>query len=649
MRRWLFLLALLSCKSAPVTRAPPAPSPQQPAVEVQPTFAPQPARMLGEVSGAAALALDAPAFAALPRDQRLVAYQVALAGARGEQVAYDQGDRHNLGVVRLLRGILSRPYASPGLERIRAYARAVWLAHGLHDPRTGQKLLPAFTAAELRVAALAAKAAGADLGFGPTPLEYGLRALEGPIFDPQVEPRRTARGSDLPASATNLYEGVTLRDLAGFREQSQLNSRLVKEDGVLRERVYTLPASADALDAALPHAAPPQRALIEPLSAFLRRGSPDALREANRAFLELFGPLDFYLGFTDLSADPRGRKGMFASFVGVADPERTAALEAVAQAAPQLAQQLPVPLALNKAPVAEAVFLAAGSFAPLGALTLPLFVDERARMGAKTVFFSGADDAANELRARAVAVVAEPALAEELSRCLPQQRFAFIALRELVGRSRPVPKEPLLDRAALSEVRADLVATLLGPLPRIRELGLLPDARCQELWPQFIATQLFTGTASFEPGQRIDADLPRARALQLWWLTAKGALAERRAEGRRYFAVPDLSKFRASAAELLGLLQQIENHADTGRLADLFERHASRTDAQSLRELKARLRRRGSSVGNRAARAADRAGAARPRGGRCAPGAGGRPGRRRVARLGGPVRMGLRGWTLSLE
>jgi dipeptidyl-peptidase-3 len=588
MRRWLFLFALLACKSAPAPRVAAAPQPKA-ALRLTSPLAPQPARLLGEVSGAAVLALDAPSFAALTRDQRLVAYQVALAAQRGEPLTYDQGDRHNLAIVKLLRGILSRPHASPGLAPIRAYAREVWLAHGLHDPRTGQKLAPGFTASDLRTAALAAKASGAELGL--TSLEYGLRALEGAIFDSHVETRRTARGSDLPASATNLYEGVTARDLQSFKELSALNSRLVKDDGVLREKLSLLPAVADALDAAAMHSAPPQRALLDPLSAYLRHGSADSLRDANRALLEVSGPLDFFVGFLDLSADPRGRKAMFAGFVGLADPEETAWLQPLAQAAPRLAQLLPVPLSLNRPPQAEALFLASAAGSPLqDALTLPLWVDERARLGSRSIFFAAAAQAADELRAKAVAVLAEPALAAGLAACYPQQHQAFTALRELIGRARPTPREPLLDRGALVETRADLVANLLGPLPRIRELGLLPDARCQELWPQFAATQLFTSAVSLEAGQRIDGDGMRASALQLWWLTAKGALVERHDGSRRFLAVPDPARFRASLAELLGLLQQIENHADSARLADLFERHASKPDAQWLQELKSRLR-----------------------------------------------------------
>jgi dipeptidyl-peptidase-3 len=591
----LALLAVLGCKSPPPPKvAPPPPPPKPPAVQ-WPGRPPQPARLLGTIEGTAVLALDAPSLSSLPHDQRMLAWQVAQAAARGEAVAYDQGDRHNLAVVRLLRGILSRPHASSQavLDAIRSYARALWLFHGLHDPATGHKLRPAFTAANLRSAALAARAAGADLGL--LSVEYGLRNLEAVIFDPQVDGRRTARGSDLPASAVNLYQGVQLRDLAAFREEAPLSSRLTKEGAALREVPYVLPAVARGLDAALPFSAPPQRMLLERLAAFFGSGSAEAFRAATAAYLEVRAPVEFSLGFLDLSADPRGRKGLFAGYVGVRDAQRTADLLPVAQAAPDLARLLPVPMASAPPPAAAAVALAASSGALAldpDALTLPPSPEERARMGAKTVFFAAAQDAANELRERAVTALADPAVAGDLGRCLPQQRFAFSALRELVGRSRLPRREPLLDQATLAEVRADLVAHLLAPLPRVRELGLLPDLRCQELWPHFAAAQLALSLLGLEPGERIDGDLERARALQLFWLTAKGGLSVRHDEDLRVPAPADPTKLHAAEAELLGLLQQIETHGDSARLADLLERHASRAEPW-IAEATARLRKAG--------------------------------------------------------
>src|SRR5262249_57910581 len=100
---------------------------------------------------------------------------------------------------------------------------------------TGGREGPRFTASDLRVAALAAQAAGADLGNGTISLELVLRALDAPLFDPRLDPLRTSHAGDLPASAVNVYSGVSQKDLRGFHERYPLNSRLVKQNHALVE------------------------------------------------------------------------------------------------------------------------------------------------------------------------------------------------------------------------------------------------------------------------------------------------------------------------------------------------------------------------------------------------------------------------------
>ena len=63
------------------------------------------------------------------------------------------------------------------------------------------------------------------------------------FFDPDFEPMVTWKTPDegqdiLESSANNLYDDVTMKDLEGFEEKNQLNSRLVKRDGKLIEEVY---------------------------------------------------------------------------------------------------------------------------------------------------------------------------------------------------------------------------------------------------------------------------------------------------------------------------------------------------------------------------------------------------------------------------
>src|SRR4051812_178840 len=143
---------VFSCKSAPPSRAP-APAANavaerpRPPRGPPPPFRAQPGAVLGEVNGIAVLALAAPQFGALSREQRLVAYWAAQALAAGDPLAAEQGSPRNLEVIRLLRGILGRPQVVPALvlARIRSFARAVWLNHGLHDAATGRKLSPPFS------------------------------------------------------------------------------------------------------------------------------------------------------------------------------------------------------------------------------------------------------------------------------------------------------------------------------------------------------------------------------------------------------------------------------------------------------------------------------------------------------------------------
>lgn len=550
--------ALFACKSAPRARVPQRPasagaSPERSA-DPEERFARQPGTVIAQVDGAAVLALSAPSFASVSREQRLVAWWAAQALQAGDALVAEQGYRHNLNIIRILRGILSRPHAVPAplLSRIRSFARVVYLNHGIHDSETGRKRLPSFSAAELRTAALAAQASGADFDLHGAALEYALRALDGPLFDPRVAAVRTVHGRDLTESAVNLYDGVTLHDLKAFRERAPRSSQLVKEQGVVSERPYRLPAAADALDRALPYAAPPQRAVIESLSSFLRSGEPDTAVAAELNWAEAFGPVDFFAGFFDTSADPRGRKALFGGAVGVADPERSEALQ------------------LGGRRAAEALFLiaAAGAFRPVRtfALTLP----------EKTALFAAALEAAAQVgSAGVISALADPRFSSALSRCGPSQRFAMLALRELTRAGADAIEE------ALAEVSAHLSAATAT--------GLMPDASCRELWPQFAALQWLASLGAADPGDRIEADRERAAQLQIWWFTSKGALVERRSAAGRYFTVPDPARFRAAATELRDLLLANRAPGESGRVRELLERHASRVDPQLRDEVLSRL------------------------------------------------------------
>ena len=90
------------------------------------------------------------------------------------------------------------------------------------------------------------------LNQGETQGPVGKMDLTPIMFDPKIAPKRVnqAAGQDLVAtSATNFYEGVTQKEVEAFYAKKEnkndptpvsygLNSKLVKEGGVIKEKVW---------------------------------------------------------------------------------------------------------------------------------------------------------------------------------------------------------------------------------------------------------------------------------------------------------------------------------------------------------------------------------------------------------------------------
>ena len=579
--------------------------------------------VLATVDDTAVVALKGPGFDKLSKEDRLLAYWLSRAAREGDAIAWDQGYRHNLAVARLLRGMLSRPQALPEglLPRLQLYARRLYLNRGMHDAATEGKLKAPFDAAELRQAALAAQAAGADLGLATSSLEPALRGLDGPIFDPALDPVRTSRaaGEDrLQTSAVNLYSGIARKDLIGLDERHPVNSRLAKEEGKVVEQVYRagLPGSVGVL--AIPpglHAARLGRAAaaLEKAATYAREGQRDSLLRLARslrtgeaadldAAQELSAPLtpavDALIGFFGPHADPRGIKGVWLGLVGFQDPERTEALRKLAEAAGRFEARAPWPDEFKRKdarpPVVEALVLAsaAGAARPEPFLGLQLAPARRGHASGKAVLLPGLDDAAAAARdVRATAELAPPELAADLVRCRGQLRFAAAALHEVIGHA--AGAEGLLrsgeHTGTLEETRAELVAHFHLGDPKLTDLSPLVDQTCQPLWPQLAAIGWLSSLASVATGERLDSVELRSVQLQLWWFTQRKAVVQRKIGGKTFLDVPDAALFHKAAASLLSLLQTIQSTGDRALLRGLVDTHGSKLDPVLRDEIVARL------------------------------------------------------------
>src|SRR5262245_12674215 len=147
--------------------------------------------------------LQADSFRQLDARQQALAYWLTQASIAIDPIIYDQLSRHGLRQKRLLEEIVARPAGIPPetFPKIREYALLFWANRGNHNEITGQKFVPAFSAAELRRAAVAALKYGAFAAkYGELPALTTIGAVElevkelGPsLFDPMVEPVTTAK------------------------------------------------------------------------------------------------------------------------------------------------------------------------------------------------------------------------------------------------------------------------------------------------------------------------------------------------------------------------------------------------------------------------------------------------------------------------
>ena len=250
-----------------------------------------------------------------------------------------------------------------------------------------------------------------------------LRRMQPILFDPAVDAQATTKSPDragdiLQASANNFYEGVTLADLAGFRERYPLNSKLIKlPDGKLREVVWragfdnVVPPGMYApqlrkvighLEAAIPYATPKMARALGALIQYYRTGSPIDLRAYHVAWVaDDDSPVDTINGFVEVYVDPRGQKGSWEGIVYFNDPQKMDLIRKIADEAQWFEQQMPYDPKYRKPEVrgisAKAIQVVmetgdSGPVTPIG-INLPNPGDIREQYGSKSVSLSNVIEA----------------------------------------------------------------------------------------------------------------------------------------------------------------------------------------------------------------------------------------------------------------
>ncbi len=587
--------------------------------------------LLERVDEAAVVQLYADGFADLGQREKTLIYHLSRAALAGRDIYYDQRYAPSLEMRAVLEQILTHDVsvAADTLARVHHYAKLFWVNSGPHNNLTARKFVLRCEPSAFDAAVYAAARAGARFPRRPDEsLDDMLRRLRPLFFDADVDAFVTNKtpGPErdiLTASANNLYDGVSLADLAGFAERYGLNSRLVKRDGRLVEEVYrvggrygeTIAAIVGHLEAALPFAPEPTAFALRALIRLYHTGEREDREAYDIAWLQDHdAEVDTINGFVEVYMDPRGVKGAWESVVFHVNRHKTEAIRALARHAPWFETQMPFDPRFRKPDVtgvsasAIDVIFESGDSGPVTPVGINLPNDDRIRAshGSKSVSLTNVMEAYDH--SMPAAYYEEFSWThEEAERAA---RWGGVAaelttnLHEVIGHGsgQSDPRLPDTPQAALretystiEETRADLVALYFVSNPKLAELGIL-DAEDQ---PEIVraeyeayARNALVQLRRIREGSQIEEDHMRNRQLIVRWLMKHtAAVQERWKGGRTFYVVADLQQFHEGVGRLLRDVQRIKSEGDHRAAKALVENYGVFFDPALRDEVVARVQR----------------------------------------------------------
>jgi dipeptidyl-peptidase-3 len=585
--------------------------------------------LLEQVDDAAVVQLYADGFPALPLEQKVLVWHLYCAALAGRDIYYDQRYRHNLAMRAILEAVIRHPegIAAEVLAEITRYTKLFWLNTGPYNNLTARKFVLNLAPDALALALARAADNGARLPLqdGETPADLARRYAP-MFFDPAVDPMVTNKtpgaGRDiLRSSANNLYEGVSMADLEGFREQHPINSRLVKRDGALVEEVYRVGGRYhEALTRIVSHlrdaaavAPPGLRAALQALIRFYETGD-DRDREAfDIAWVQNRDTaVDTMNGFIEVYLDARGVKGAWEGVVYYSNPEKTGKIRTLAEHAQWFEDRLPVdprfrkPVVQGVSAMAIEVVVETGDSGPVTPIGVNLPNDQRIReeYGSKSVSLSNVLEAYEKSQPESF----RHEFAwddDEAERAREWAAFASeltTEIHEVLGHGSgrmadgvtAQPQELLKEQySALEESRADLVALYFVADPYLAEIGLVAAADQPTIVRaeyEAYARNALVQLRRVREGTSLEEDHMRNRQAIVHWLMANTrAIETRTREARTYYVVTDTAAFRRGVAALLAEVQRMKSEGDYEAARALFETHGVHFDAALRDEVVARV------------------------------------------------------------
>ena len=564
-----------------------------------------------------------PGFDNLSLDQKKLVYYLTEAGLSGRDIMYDQNYRHNLKIRRALENIYLNYNGDKNDKRwvsFKIYLKRIWFSNGIHHHYSNDKFEPDFSAEYLK-----------------NLMDETNTKLNDEVFDlifNDVDSKKVNKNKSkgiVLGSSINFYgSDVTEEDVDNFYNNIKvpdsnkpislgLNSKLVKEDGVLKEKVWkkggmyseSIEKIIDNLELAKNYAENKKQAdALDLLVKYYETGDLKIWDDYNVAWVETTdGDVDYINGFIEVYNDPKGYRGSYESVVQIKDFEMSKKMSAISGEAQWFEDNSTIMDAHKKKNVVgisyNTVNVAgeagdASPSTPIG-INLPNANWIRANHGSKSISLGNIlyayGNAGSSGRLEEFAYSKEEIELEK--KYGKDADNLHTALHEVIGHASGqiiegvgTPKETLKNYASsLEEARADLVGLYFIVDKKMEELGISPSSKDmgRTSYDGYIRNGLMTQLIRIKLGDDVEQAHMRNRQTVSKWVYEKGLsdnVIEKIVDNdKTYFVINDYEKLRELFGELLREIQRIKSEGDYKAGKNLIENYGVKIDQELHEEI----------------------------------------------------------------
>ncbi|MDH7605703.1 MAG: dihydrofolate reductase, partial [Melioribacter sp.] len=574
-------------------------------------------------------------FENLTLQQKKLVYYLYQAALYGRDIIWDQNYKYNLLIRKTLEAIVKTykgDRTTPDFQNFMVYTKRVWFSNGIHHHYSNKKFLPEFS-----------KEYFAELIKNSDPKEFPLKEnetienlitkLEPILFDPNVDAIKVNQNPEydlIKTSAVNFYENLTQKEVENYYKKIikpnderpisyGLNSKMVKENGQIYERVWKLNGMYDAAIQKIVYwlkkavevsENEQQRKALNLLIEYYETGDLKKWDEYNIEWVkDTSSVIDVINGFIETYNDPLGFRGSFESVVSFKDFEATKRIKAISDNAQWFEDNSPIMPEHKKKNVkgisAKVITVVvesgdASPSTPIG-INLPNAEWIRKEHGSKSVNLGNIVYSYNKA-SETSGVLEEFAFSkEEIERA---KKYGALAsdlhtdMHEVIGHASGQinpnvgqPNETLKNYAStLEEARADLVALYFIMDKKLVDIGVMPSLEVGKAeYDSFIRNALMVQLARVKPKENLEEAHMRNRQLIAKWAYEKGLpeniIEKKNKNGKTYFVINDYDKLRNLFGQLLREIQRIKSEGDYEAGKNLVENYGVKVDTELHNEV----------------------------------------------------------------